>query len=331
MSTESSQLSLHQARFDRASALMAQRDFRAAADILQELLTQRPLLMPARFNLGLCQYMLGEYAEACPNLLACYQAGDRSAGLLRVLISTQHHLGLVDEAVAIADQNPEPARADAGAAGVYALLYLDAGLSAKAQQWAARTLKANPGSVDGMVVQATLRMAAMDTQGAQKQFEEVLLVAPANARAWIGIGTLALLEQDFERAKTQLTRGVELMPGHVGSWHILGWTHLLSSDLQAAEAAFQRALALDRNFAETHGGLASIAALRGERAAAEQAIDIALRLDKDSLAAKFAQSVLMGAAGNSQAGRQLIRDTVMRLSPKDGGRLSRVIEGAVRR
>ena len=120
------------------------------------------------------------------------------------------------------------------------------------------------------------------------------------------------------------------MPTHVGSWHVLAWAQLLSGELDAAEENFNRALDLDRNFAETHGGLASVAAIRGEKTKAEHLIDVALRLDQDCLSAKFAQSVLVGNAGDSAKARQNILDTAATLSAKDGSALSRLLSRAAK-
>ena len=102
----------------------------------------------------------------------------------------------------------------------------------------------------------------------------------------------------------------------------------MSGEVDAAESTFQRALELNRNFAETHGGLASIAALRGDTAAAERGIEVALRLDPRCLSAQFARSVLISRSGDPAAGAQLIKQTLMKLSPGDGSLLSRVIEQA---
>jgi hypothetical protein len=85
---------------------------------------------------------------------------------------------------------------------------------------------------------------------------------------------------------------------------------------------------LNRNFAETHGGLASIAALRGDREGAERGIEVGLRLDPACLSAQFARSVLISRAGDPAAGNRLIKQTLAKLSPGDGGLLSRVIEQA---
>ena len=319
-----------QALFDNASALIGLRDYRGAIGSLRSLLERQPQVHAARINLGLCHYALGEFAEAREPLDAVYLAGDRSAGLLRLIVSTYHHLGLIDEALAVCEANPAPSGADAALAGVYALVYMDAEMPQPAGEWAARALAANPRSVDGLIVDGTLNILKFDLPRAREQFDLALEIAPATARAFIGLGTLALLENDLARARTQLARGVELMPTHVGSWHVLAWAHLMARDLDAAEAAMLHALELDRNFAETHGGLASIAALRGNRAEAQRLIEVALRLDAKCLSAQFARSVLLGLSGRAADAKRLVLSTASGLAAEDGSVLSRVIERVTR-
>jgi len=318
------------ARFDRATALIGKRDYPAAIDSLREILQENPSLTAARINLGLCHYCRGEYAEACAALDPAYAEGDRSTDLLRLLVSTYHHLGLMSEAVALADSNAQAASADPAVAGVYALVYLDANQPSKAAKWMAKALAGNPDSVDGLTVQATLNAARMLTAHAQEQYERVLQLAPNNGRAWIGLGALSLLRRDLPQAKTYLARGLELMPQHVGSWNVLAWSHLVSGEIDAADAAFHRALELNRNFAETQGGLASVAALRGDKEAAERGIEVALRLDPACMSAQFARSVIIARSGDPAAGARLIKQTMATLSPGDGSLLSRVIEEAAK-
>lgn len=318
-------------RFARATALIAKRDYAQAIATLRGVVATDHSLWAAWINLGLCHYCLNEFPQAREALETAYSSGDRSAGLLRLLVSTYHHLGLMDQAVSIADTNRAPANGDSALAGVYALVYLDVSQSAQAARWAAKALAGNPDSVDGLTVQATLNAAKMHVAHAREQYERALQLAPSNGRAWVGLGALALFARDLPRATSLLTRGVEQMPRHVGSWHVLGWAHLLSGELNAAESVFQRTLELDRNFSETHGGLAAVAALRGDVRAAEQGIEVALRLDPKCLSAQFARSVLVSRSGDAPAGRKLIRDTLSGLSPGDGSLLARVIEDAAQR
>ena len=318
------------ASFDRATALIGKRAYLEAIGVLREITALQPELLAAQINLGLCQYLLTEFADARTPLETAYRAGERSPGLLRLLVSTYHHLGLLNEAIAIAKENPQPAAADPALAGVYALAYLDANQPQSAAKWSTKALAADPNCIDALTVQATLDVSRMHVAHAQERFERVLQLSPENGRAWVGLGTLALLDKNLPRARELLTRGVELMPTHVGSWLVLAWVHLFSGELDSAEQVLQKAAQIERNFAEVQGGLAAVAALRGDVQEAQRGIEVALRLDPKCLSAQFARSVLISRSGDPEGGRELIRKTVSGLSPGDGSLLSRVLEEAAK-
>lgn len=313
------------ALFDNASLLIAQKDYRNAILRLNALLANGHRHSGILINLGLCYHCVADFQNARAPLEEAYQAGDRSPGLIRLLVSTLHHLGSVDEAVAVADENTDPARSDGALAGVFALLYLDADRPMPAARWAKTALKFNPDSVDGLVVVGTLQITQMRTAEAERQFKHALRLSPEAGRAWLGLGTLALLARDFPKAKQLVEKSLQSMGGHVGTWHMLAWTQLAAGDLASAENAFQHALELNRNFAETHGGLATLAAMRGNAGGAETLIEVAERLDPACLSAKFARAVLMGNAGDPATAQRIVTETVAGLAMRDSSALSRAI------
>jgi Tfp pilus assembly protein PilF len=313
------------ALFDKATGLIGQRAYREALDVLQRSELAGSGDGAVLSNMGLCCFCLGDFAQARRHLQECYARGERSPGLLRLLVSSCHHVGDLDEALRIASENEPAAAGDAGLAGVLALAYLDANDAAHAAKWAKTALRLDPQSVDGRVTEATLLTARLQTDRARQLLEGVIEDAPSTGRAWIGLGTLTLLDQRIDLAQQQLRRGLELMPQHVGSWHLLGWTQLVAGDLAAAEATFQHALQMDRNFAETHGALATIAALRGEEKRARMLIDIASRLDAESMAARYAQAVLNGRTGQPGHAQGIVLELVEGLAAKDGSALSKLL------
>lgn len=317
--------------FELASAQMGQRDFALALDSLGRLTTGDHIDPAVHQNIGLCHYLLGHHAEARVHLEAVYRSGVRSADVLRLLISALHHLGDMEAARPMAEEAAEVGRTDAGLAGVLALLYLDDNNSAQAARWAARALQLNPHSVDGLVVQGTLRTSALEMTTARAQFKQALDIAPHAGRAWVGLSLISLSEQDFAQAQSQVEQGLQYMATHVGSWHILAWIHLLQGRLDDARATFEKALSLDRNFAESHGGLAAIAALQGDREAAERLIAVAERLDPACLSSQFARSVLLRGTGDPGAAQALLMAALGGLSPKDGGAISKMIAGLTRK
>jgi tetratricopeptide (TPR) repeat protein len=313
------------ALFDKATGLIGQRDYRAALESLQRIGAPRGAESGVLANMGLCCFCLGDFESAKRHLDECYAGGARSAGVLRLLISSCHHVGALDDALRIAGENEAAAAGDAALAGVYALLYLDADDAARASKWAKTALRLNPKSVDGRVTEATLLTARLQTDRARQMLEGVIEDAPATGRAWIGLGTLALLDQQLDVAQQQLQRGLELMPSHVGSWHLLGWAQLVSGGLDAAERTFQHALQMDRNFAETHGALATVAAIRGETRRAQTLISIASKLDAESMAARYAQAVLSRHGGQPDRANSAVLELVEGLAAKDGSALSKLL------
>jgi tetratricopeptide (TPR) repeat protein len=318
-----------EARFHHASALVGLRRYAEAVGVLSELRGQAGMQPGVDTNLALCYYVLGDYTRARPVLDALIAGASPTADVVRLAVSTLHHLGDLSAAISVADSHAAAGVSDAAVAGVFSLAYLDASRTAEAARYAAHALAKNPASIDALTVQATLKLAKLDTDAAAGQFRSVLELAPENGRAWVGLGAIALLSPDLPEALKCLERGVAAMPAHVGSWQVLGWTYLVSGNLDAAERTFQRALEMDPNFAEAHGSMASIHALRGRTARAQREIDIADRLDRDGLAARFASAVLLGRAGDPEAGRSLIRATATSLAPRLGGRAARVLMGAM--
>jgi tetratricopeptide (TPR) repeat protein len=318
------------ALFDDATVHIAQKQYREAVTPLAALLAGGVVNSGVLMNLGLCHYCLADYAAANEVLRKAYDAGERNGGLIRLLVSTLHHLGRLDEAIDIADANAEAAREDGALAGVFALAYLDAERAIHAARCAKTALRLNPDSVDGLVVDGTLQITQMRVEKAREELRRALELAPHTGRAWLGLGTLALLERDFPKARELLGKATEYMGNHVGTWHTIAWAHLTSGDLDAAAAAFDRSLELNRNFAETHGGIAAVAALRGDREAAEKAIAVAERLDPECLSAKFARAVLAGAAGDPTLARRIVADTAAGLSRRDNSALSRLLGDSTR-
>jgi tetratricopeptide (TPR) repeat protein len=317
-----------QAMFHRASALIGCKRYADAAACLNALQAQGLTEPALAFNRALCHYMLNEFAGVSAQLQPLIKSGQTTSDVLRLAVSSLHHLGQMDTAIALADAHPR-AGEDGATAGVYALAYLDAGRAADAAKFAAQALAKNPDSVDGLVVHGTLALAKMQTGSAETTLRRVTELAADNGRAWIGLGSIALLAQDFPRAREMLERGVKAMPAHVGSWHVLGWTHLVEGNLDLAEQSFQQALTLERNFAETHGALAAVYAMRGRLREARAELAIAEKLDRAGLAAKFATIVLEAQSGNRAAANAVMRATVEALIPRVGVRAGRILAAAL--
>src|SRR5258708_7244585 len=94
-----------EALFGKATALIGRREYAAAIPLLAILKVRDPASTAVLQNLGLCHYCLGAQEKAEAELQPAFQAGECSAGLLRLLVPSRHHLGKLAEAVSVAGSN----------------------------------------------------------------------------------------------------------------------------------------------------------------------------------------------------------------------------------
>jgi Flp pilus assembly protein TadD len=89
-------------------------------------------------------------------------------------------------------------------------------------------------------------------------------------------------------------------------------------DVGGAQSAFERAMSVDRNFGETHGGLAVVAALQSREEDARQLVRRALRLDPKSLAARYAEMLLMQRQGRDAEAKAVLDSILSRPAGRGG-------------
>jgi tetratricopeptide (TPR) repeat protein len=222
------------------------------------------------------------------------------------------HRGDLDAAGLVADvvTSSHPQRADAW--GLAALIHLDRNVYDVAAHAASRALAMDPRQQDALLAKGGIALTQGDAPTALSCFDAVASHSAANGRAMGGAGEAHLLAGDHKAARPLLEHATLLQPGHLGTWHALAWTQLLAGDVTLAAASFRMALDVDRNFGESHGGMAIVYALEGKAELADQAIRRARRLDPEGNNARYAESLLLEAAGQSTEADAILRLTVAR-------------------
>ncbi|MGM9486042.1 tetratricopeptide repeat protein [Ideonella sp. YS5] len=298
-------------RLHHAHWLMARREWQAAADSLDELLstpdTPPGLADTVRHDLALtCLYRgRGQEGLACLSPLVDPTGAAPAPHLQVVWLRLMHRSNRLDEALDAARRWAAVQQLAPEAQGVAALVALDANDMALSDQWSRAALLHHPRQIEALVSRGSLCLAGQDPQEAKHCLAQALQANPDDGRALSAWAFALMLSGEWPGARESFERALKLMPEHIGTWHGLGWLTLLQGDLEAARSAFDHALAMDRNFAESHGGMAAVLARAGERAAAEGAIEIALRLDRHCLSAHYARAVLDGEAGDAGKLQQL--------------------------
>lgn len=288
---------------------------RAVLEQLQGAVHDNPVLRDVLIhNLAFIDFRQGHSAQAIARLDAAMQRAPRSgaqavqastaAALQTLWLRAHHQAGLVDEACDWARQCEQAGEALApGAAGVAALIAIDADELALAQRWCAQATVEEPArwNSETLVAAGTLALGLRQAARALELAEAALARNAREGRAWSLRAFAQMLAQDLQGALASFAEAVQHAPGHIGTWIGRAWAQLLAQDLPAARASFESALALDRNFGESHGGLAVVLAMQGERDTAAQHAEFAERLDRRNLSAQFARAILQGEVAD-QAG-----------------------------
>lgn len=252
-----------------------------------------------RFNHAWSKAMLRDYQGALDLLdEGALQASPQTPALKVRLL---HHLGRLDDALAVGRQMLDRNPRDQGLAGALA----SAAIDSEQPELAARYARQAGDNADGLVAIGTLALRQQDAVASLESFDRALRISPDNPRALIGKG-LSLLAGGDKEGVQAIDRGAELFRTHIGSWVAAGWGHFLASNHGAARARFQRALEIDDNFAESHGGLAVLDVIEGHNDEARRQTEIALRLDRNCFGAALAKSLLLQQRGHPQMARKVV-------------------------
>lgn len=266
-----------------------------AASIFGSLLAEAPDDAGLRYNLAWAKGRLGDH-EAALELARANVADPRSATLTA---RSLHHLGRLDEALAIGDAW-EGQEGDPGFWGALASVALDAEDTGRAARWAEHAR----GSSDGLAALGMLAMAEARNEDARRLFDEALTLRPDSARGLLGLGSTLLGDGKPAEAARRFDEAGAVFGDHLGTWIAAGWAWLIAGDAGAAQERFERVLGLDDTFSEAHGGLAVLDAMAGRTEDARRRADLALRLDRQSLGGALARSLLLEQAGDeATAGR----------------------------
>jgi len=271
-------------------------------------------------NLAYAQLYLGDYQKA-QNLLQPViefsSALDANTYVLYARI--MHHLECPEDAIHALEKAIALNPSHAEALGNLALLQYetDHNLSdyANAKATALKAISINPYQLEALLALAEIQLNERSISQARSSFNLILEHHPQSGRAWSGLGQLEFYETHIDQAEKHLLTAVEYMKDHVGTWQVLGWCYVLKNNIEKAAWAFETSLPLNTEFADSYGGLAVVAAMRQDINTAHQLIQQAFELDENSMAATFAEYVLLSNAGSAEAAQQKMNSVLTRRAP----------------
>ncbi|MHA3061135.1 tetratricopeptide repeat protein [Acinetobacter sp. ANC 4636] len=183
------------------------------------------------------------------------------------------------------------------------------------KETAEKALKINPYQLEALLALGEVQLNERSIISARNTFNLILEHYPQSGRAWSGLGQLEFYEMNLEKAELHLLQAIEYMNNHVGTWHILAWCYVLKQNIEKAAWAFETSLPLNTEFADTYGGLAVVEAMKHNFIKANQLIQQAFDIDEHSMAAQYAEYILLSNARQTTAAQQKMNDILIRRAP----------------
>lgn len=259
--------------------------------------------------------------------------GSLSMGALQCLwLRALHQTAEVNAACEWTLQAEQAGILKASAAGIAALIAVDAEQMPAAQRWCNQAMTQGKEAVqlEALVAQGTLALGRQDAQLALQSADAALQRSPQDGRSWSLKAFAHMLAQDMPAAIQSFDRAVQTVPQHIGTWIGRGWALALHGALAPAQQSFETAVELDRNFAESHGGLAVVLAMQDSREAAAEHVELAMRLDRDNLSGQFAQAILRGEVRDPASLQRLTQRILGGLGVLNGNGTGPVLSSAGR-
>lgn len=283
----------------RAHLFMAGRNWQAARETLSQLrLTPEApseLLAAIDQDLALIDLHLGEPELAADRLMPWIDSGARPTSTLQALwLRAMHRAARLDEGMRALARWQGAGWLEPEAAGVGALLALDADDLPRSDQLSQLALAKLPRQTEALIASGSVALGRRDANSARAALIGALTNQPADGRTLSTLAFADMLAGELHEARKRFEQALVAMPPHLGTWQGLGWCCLLLGDLDGADTAFEESLGRDRNFAEGHGGKAVVQARRGQSQAARHSIAVALKLDQNCMSARYAEAVLNG-------------------------------------
>lgn len=271
-------------------------------------------------NLAYAQLYLGDYQKAQGLLQPLIEFSSTLDANTYVLYARiMHHLECPEDAIHALEKAIALNPSNAEALGNLALLQYetDHNLSdyANAKATALKAINIQPYQLEGLLALAEIQLNARNITDARNNFNLILEHHPQSGRAWSGLGQLEFYETNIDQAEKYLLTAVEYMKDHVGTWQVLGWCYVLKNNIEKAAWAFETSLPLNTEFADSYGGIAVVEAMRHNTVAAKERIQQAFELDEYSMAATFAEYILLNNAGSPEAAQQKMNSILIRKAP----------------
>jgi putative PEP-CTERM system TPR-repeat lipoprotein len=300
-----------------AKTYLNQKDDKAAVIQLKNALQKKPESAEARFLLGKAYLESGDAQGAVVELAKAvsfnYPPTQVLPVLARALLATGQYKKLTDD-YAGTDLPDPSAMADLKTS--VASAYSSQGDKAKAGMALAAAVKAVPDYIPALILDARIKAARSDVDGASAVVEKVLAVAPSDPVAWQLKGDLVLSGKgDAAAARAAYEKSLALKPDFVGARSSLISLLLVLQDYPAAEAQIAELRKTGRAGVQVNYFEAHLAYLKKDNVKARDLLQQVLKVTPNNAKAlQLAGAVALNSGSLIQAETYLRK--ALQLSPE---------------
>jgi len=228
-------------RFIRAMNAWTEDDVESACTELQQVVSDAPEFVPARFYLGACHYRRGELNQAESHLNWVHQRRP-TAQAARLLGAVQLGLGQFEKARAtvrpVLEDNPD----DAAALALLGRIEIGLGDTARAMEHLQRLAQLRPDDASVKLQLGAGLMRSGELDAGQEAFGQALALDPDLQQAGVMLVLSHLQAGEVEQALEKARAMTEAEPDAALPWNLLGVVQAVRGDEAAARAALERAI-----------------------------------------------------------------------------------------
>lgn len=303
-------------RYFEAQLAYQKSDYRAARDILQQLLKNAPddprLLQLA----GAIEFQSKAYVQATSYLSRALQAAPQLEFARRMLIATYLATSNPRRALETLPATFNESSSDAELLALAGQAHLQNGDNKRAQTLLARASKLDPNSA---AKRTSLALAHLYGGKSEQALLELLEIARTDesATADAQLVGLYLRRGEIDKASAAVDRLEKKTPVSALPWHLRGTVQLAAKKVEAARKSFEKALELAPDFFPAAASLAQLDLADKKPEAASARFEAILKRDPKQLAALLALAETKARGGARFEEVLTLLNSAVRASPTD--------------
>ena len=303
-------------RYYEAQLGYQKKDYKAARDVLQQLLKNAPDNPRFLQLAGAVEFQSEAYVQATYYLNKALQEAPQLKFARRMLIATHLATHQPARALEVLPLGFNDTSSDPELLALAGQAYLQSGDNKRAEALLARAAKLDP---DSTTKRTSLALAHLNGGKSEQALGELRDIARVDegATADSQLVALYLRRGEFDKAFAAIDRMEQKLPGSPLPWQLRGTVQLAKKEVDEARKSFEKALELGPTFFPAAASLAQLDLAQNKPDAARARFEAILKRDPEQLAALLALAEVRARAGATVDEVATLLNSAVRARPKD--------------